>query len=384
MKIGFFTDTYLPVLDGVVVSIESARKTLEAMGHEVFVFAPQVKGYKDKNKNVFRFKSIKYIKEPEYRYALGMFPVDKKIRDLINLKMDIAHAHSPLSLGILAKFISEKQKIPLVYTHHTHYEEYIKAYFKEKIVLPYLAKEYTRWFCNRSDLVIAPSKKFKTILEKYGVKKRVKIDILPTGIDLEKFNKKESRATIENIKKKYKISKDKKIVLTVGRINKEKNIEFLLKAWQHVVKKRDDVELVVVGEGKRLKEMKKKYSNANFVGAIPHNEMPAIYDTADLFAFASLAETQGLVILESMASGLPVVVLKDEAFSGVVKNNINGFAVESKSVVKFAEKLNQILDDKRLFKKFSENALLTADNFSEKEIANKLLKIYQGLINSKK
>jgi 1,2-diacylglycerol 3-alpha-glucosyltransferase len=135
MKIGFFTDTYLPVVHGVEISIETFRKSLEKMGHKVFIYAPHAPGYKDKNPNVFRFQSIRVIEKPEMRLAFPFLPKDH-FGEIIDFKLDIAHAHTPFSMGLLAKYIADHQKIPLVYTHHTHYPEYAKFYLKEKVIAP--------------------------------------------------------------------------------------------------------------------------------------------------------------------------------------------------------------------------------------------------------
>ncbi|GAI38976.1 unnamed protein product, partial [marine sediment metagenome] len=151
MKIGFFTDTYLPVTHGVEVSIATFRKTLEAAGHQVYIYAPESPGYKDKNPNVFRFKSIRVIKKPEMRYAFDFLPIGHTFKEISRFKLDIAHAHTPFSLGLLAKYISGRQLIPLIYTHHTHYPEYAKVYLKEKVLLPRLAKVYSAWFSNLSN-----------------------------------------------------------------------------------------------------------------------------------------------------------------------------------------------------------------------------------------
>ena len=384
MRIGFFTDTYLPVVHGVEISIETFRKSLEARGHQVFIYAPESPGYKDKNSNVFRFKSRRVIKKPEMRFAFNFLPVDRRFKEISRFKLDIAHAHTPFGLGLLAKYISERQLIPLIYTHHTRYQEYAKTYLKEEIFFPYLAKVYSTWFCNFSDAVIAPSLKTKKLLRKFGVKKKIPIYILPTGIDLEVFKKslKEKR----DLRKKLKISPKKKILISVSRTSKEKNVEFLVKTFAKVLERRDDVLLLMVGEGPYLEQLKKVAKNLNitqsiiFAGRIPHEKIPAYYQAADIFLFASLTDTQGIVILEALACGLPVIALKDDVFGGVIEDGRNGFLIRRQSSRMFVQRINQLLDDASLYKKFSARAIKTAHNFSKESAVRRLIKIYKDQI----
>ena len=384
MRIGFFTDSYLPALHGVEISIESFRKTLESMGHEVYVYAPESPGYKDKNPNVFRFKSKRVIKNPEMRFAFDFLPIGRSFLEITRFKLDVVHAHTPFGLGFLAKFLSERQLIPLIYTHHTHYPEYAKIYFKEKVLLPYLAQVYTTWFSNISHAVIAPSLKMKKLLRNYGVKRKVPVYIMPTGVDLNIFKKSEKNR--QALREKLKISPETKVLLSVSRIGKEKNIEFLLKVFVEILKKKGDVLFLIVGDGPFLEQLKKMAQrlkiehNIIFTGRVSSQKVAAYYQAADIFLFASLTDTQGIVLLEALASGLPTVVLKDDAFSGVVLDNKNGFSVSPKIPKIFAKKAMTLLEDQELYKEFSTAAVGTASKFSDMNSAKNLLKIYEAQI----
>jgi len=387
MKIGFFTDTYLPIIHGVEISMETFRQVFEKMGHQVYIYAPHVPGYKDKNPNVFRFNSVKIVKEPEMRFAFPVFPQDA-FKEASKFKIDIAHAHTPFSMGLLAKYIAKKQKIPMVYTHHTHYPEYAKVYFKEKLLLPQLAKLYCAWFANMADTIIAPSEKIKKMVRTYGVKKTIPIQVVLTGINLDIF--KPSAQEGQKIKEKLNIPKQTKILLFVGRINKEKNVEFLIDVIKEISLKRQDFKLLMAGDGALIEELKEKINQLNisqfvqFVGKVPHKSVSQYYQAADLFCFPSLTDTQGIVLLEAMACGSPVVTLKDDAFFNVVKDNENGFMVSRQSVFLYAQKIIQLFDDQQLYKQFSIAAQDTAKKYSETSQAQKLIKIYQDLIDKKK
>lgn len=387
MRIGFFTDNYLPATDGVVISIEAFRKNLEKMGHEVYIYAPESPGYKDKSPRVFRFKSQKFIKDPEMRFAFNFLPVGHKFKNITRFKLDVVHAQTPFGMGLLAKYISNNQLIPLIYTHHTHYPEYVKFYLKEELLLPYLAKIYSSWFSNISDAIIAPSVKIKNLLRNYGVKNKVPIYILPSGIDLKIFKK--SLKNRKKLRKKLKIPAEKKVLISIGRMGKEKNVEFLLKSFAEILKEKKDVLLLLVGDGPYLQEFKDISDKLGishsviFIGKIPHKEIISYYQAGDVFIFSSLTDTQGIVILEALACGLPVVALKDEALTDIVLNNKNGFLVKNQSTKVFAEKIIKVLDDKVVYKKFSQKAIAIAKKFSEENVAKKLSEIYKRHLKKK-
>ena len=353
------------------------------MGHKVFIYAPHAPKYKDKGRNVFRFQSIKVIKKPEMRLALPFFPKNN-IGRIADFKLDIAHAHTPFSMGLLAKYIAENQKIPLVYTHHTHYPEYAKCYIKEKVITPFLAKLFSTWYSNSADAVIAPSYKMERLLIEYGVRKP--IHILPTGINLNFFKKTKAAGLL--IRKRLNIPKTSGVIIFVGRMGKEKNPEFLLESMAEILKKRKDVILLMVGDGPYLKEFQKLSQNLKiqnnviFTRAISHKEIPAYYQASDAFVFASLTDTQGIVILEAMACGLPIVALKDDAFKEMVIENKNGFLVKKLSPKIFGEKVLLILNNSNLQRKLSFSSKKIVKDFSELKQAKKLLSIYKSLIEN--
>ena len=386
MKIGFFTDLYLPSGSGVEISIESFRKNLENLGHEVYVFAPFSRGFKDTNPRVFRFHSLKVIKKPEIRLASPFLPVNSPdfLKKIKNLKLDVVHAQTPFTLGILGKYVARWQKIPILYTHHTQYPEYAKFYLKEKRLLPYLAQALVAWFSNISDGIIAPSYKIKKFLREYGVKKT--IYILPPGVDINLF--KQSPEERKNLREKLKISSETKLLLFVGRMGEEKNIEFLLSTLQEILTKNEiPVNLLIVGDGPYLKKLCQISRNlridsfVKFTGSVLYQDIPKYYQASDIFVFSSLTDTQGIVILEAMSTGLPVVALKDNAFKKIIINDKNGFLIDSKLGQKmFAKKVLTLLKNNFLYNKFSQAARQTAYLFSEKKQAEKLLNIYQDLI----
>ena len=387
MRIGFFTDTYLPALRGIEISIETFRKCFENLGHEVFIYAQKVPGYKDKNPNVYRFSSVLVNRAPQMRLVFPYFPRKTYQHALAN-ELDIAHIHSPFSVGLLGKHIAKKQNIPIVYTQHTRYPVHAKIYFHEHIVLPYLAKKISVWFANISNTTIAPSLKIKKILREYGVDKKVPIEVVLTGVDLQKFYPDAAQKNI--IRKKLNIGSGKKIALFVGSVNRVKNVDFIFDVFKKLLLKRKDIVLALAGDGDLRKELAaeakklKLTKNIKFLGVVPYKEIASHYQAADLFLFPSLTDTQGIVLLEAMACGVPVLTLKDDAFAGVVKDSHNGFIVPKQSIALFKNKIEQLIDHPDLYQTMSANAKATAAKFSREKEAEKMLAIYNNLLESHK
>ncbi len=385
MRIGFFVDSYLPNTFGIEVSIESFRKNLEKLGHQVFIFAPYFANYKDTNPRIFRFRSLKICEKPEMRVALPFLSDNiEQFKKVQELKLDIVHSHSPYTMGYLGKYAADKQGIPFVYTHHTQYSEYAKVYFKDKLILPRLAKMWSKLFANWADLVIAPSPKIEKMLREDGVEKR--IAVLPTGIDLSIFKK--SNKKRKEIREKLGIAPQTKVLFFAGRISEEKNVAFLIDALKETLKKRKDVRLLLAGLGPKpylRKLIKKAEENkvrafVRFLGLLPRKDMPSFYQAADIFVFPSLTETQGIVVLEADASGLPVVVLEDDAFKNIVVNNKNGFLIKNNSPSSFSAKILKILEDKDFYDKLSLGSRLIASRFSIEKQTEKLLNLYSSVL----
>lgn len=382
MNIGFFTDCYTPQVDGVVRSILLFKKSLEALGHRVFVFAPKkVKSEVEfaqnsaaDEKNVFRFQAINSVFIPGYPVA---FPLSLKTSYKISkLNLDIVHSHTPIMIGMLGNIVALSENIPNVFTYHTYYSEYAKHYWPIetfKNATSKMVEKFELFYCHRVNRVITPSLKLKEVLEKSGVKNE--ISVLPTGIDLNEFKS----GNGHRFRKKWRIEKTKKILLYVGRLGEEKNLEFLLE----VVKQINDKEiiLVIVGDGKNRPDLEKKAvafgikGNVLFCGFLERGQTIDAFLASDIFVFASRTDTQGLVLGEAAAAGKPVVMLRDKGLTNVVRNGFNGFEVEENARA-FGEKILRLLKDDILCAKMSKNSKNIVFDFSIDKQAKKLEKLY--------
>lgn len=380
MNVGMMTDTYIPQINGVATSVHLFKNYLESMGDKVYVFAPTVPS---EEPHTFKVNGLKFFFEPQHKFAIPLSQKILKISSKINL--DILHSHAPFSMGFQAIRLSEKIGIPHVHTYHTlltQYRHYLPMPLRptENAV-----KEFSMWFCNMADTVIAPTQKIKEELEDYGVK--IPIYVLPTGIDVKNFQ----RNLKYSIREKHGIPLTDKIVLFVGRIAKEKNIFFLLDAFLELHKRIKNVTLIIVGDGPEKFDLFHKANHMGirdkivFTGYVPREEIVEYYRQSDLFAFASVTETQGLVVLEALASGLPVVAVAKEGIADVLVNGKGCLLIDEPALDSFVDNMEKILKNEILRMKFSDEGINYVNQYwSMDTMAIKLREIYQETLFSSK
>jgi len=380
MNIGIFTDTYKPNINGVVTSIENKKQELEKLGHTVYIFSPKEPGYTETEKNVFSIPSIKFILQPEYRLTS---PIDPKLVKLVKkLKLNIIHVETPFTVGSVGRVMARKFKVPVVHTYHTLFPEYVHYLKLPVVITKPIAEKISAHFCNRCDHIISPSTDVKTQLLRYGVKKP--ITVVPSGISFDETNKCYDRTLRESLG----IKTEEKVLLFVGRLGKEKNIEFLIESFSKLKKVNHTLKLLLVGDGpyKGVLEAQIKRLGLEkeviFAGYIPREEVYRYYATADMFVFASVTETQGLVILEAMFCGLPVVAVKASGVEDMVEDSVSGFLTPL-DINAFNEKVLEVIGNPELQKKFIENGEKRAQDFSPENTFRKIFDIYQSCIDEK-
>jgi len=377
LEIGFFTDTYTPQINGVTTSIQIFQQELEKLGHNVYIFAPTPK-LKDDSINIFRIVSIPFIFQPEFRLATPYsWHIDQRIKQL---KLDIIHAHTPFSLGFFGKYVAENKNIPFIQTFHTLYPEYlhyILGPMGKNQLAKFGAKKLVRFLYNRSDLVIAPSKKIKDYLTSCGIEKP--IEVISTGIDLDKFHNINNKI----FRQKYSLDLEDKFLIYIGRLGKEKNLEFLLQVIKLIKDKR--VKLLIIGDGPEKENLIKKAKQLKiaqrviFLGYLPRKIIPYALQSSDIFVFTSKTETQGLVLLEAEASKKPIIALNDAVIEEFVQNNYNGFITEP-DIHQFAQKIDYLLNNPKIYQKFANNSYKIAQRYSASKQAKKLVKVYKKLV----
>lgn len=381
MNIGFFTDSYRPYTSGVVRSIELFAREFNARGHEVYIFGPDYPliHYPREDK-VFRFASIPAPTMPEFSIPI---PFSAQLgTTLRRINLEVIHVHSPFLLGRLGAYAARQYGLPLIFTFHTLYEQYVHYLPVAQQTTKLMVQTIGRDFCNRCDLVIAPSRLVENYLREIGV--TVKVAVIPTGIDLKEFEDTDSRWLQTN----FQVSPTERILLFVGRLGKEKNIIFLLESFYRVQQEISDLRLVIVGGGPREEELRRlciKFGidgKVIFTGILPRNQIVHCYAAADLFVFPSVTETQGLVIAEAKAAGLPVVAIRAFGAAEMVRHGEDGLLAEH-SLEQFSGSIIRLLRDRSLYEKMSRNALINAGELSSSSSAEKLLAQYEHLLESK-
>lgn len=382
MNIGFFTNTYLPAINGVTIAIEDYRKQLEKQGHHVFIFAAEHLGWKDENPNVFRFKSIDFNYKESYPLPIVYSPRIGKVVKKLNL--DIIHAHQFFLSGQIAWYHAKKLNLPLVFTYHTRYDLYTHYTPLPKELAKSLVQSLSTFYANSCDAVIAPTESIKDLLLGYKVKKP--IFVISSGVDINKFQNINDK---EKIRKKYNIDQGKILLLTVSRLGQEKNISFLLKAFQKINETRKDICFMVVGDGPEKENLVKESKELGltekiiFTGRIANRKISLYYTASDIFLFSSLSETQGVIFVEAMASGIPTVAIKANGVKDIITDEETGF-LTSGNVDDFSQAVLKLIDNKNLRKKMSRKAKEEAQNFSIERSTEKLLSFYQTTMEQKK
>jgi glycosyltransferase involved in cell wall biosynthesis len=383
MHIAFFTNYYYPVLNGVVRSVASFRKVLMEQGHNVFVFAQADGGYKDNEPFIFRYPSL-----PLSGDVSAALPVSSFVDQLLPaLKLDIIHTHHPVLLGRTAARKAAELNIPLVFTFHTQYWEYTHYVpFPQDAIQEFLKNAIHRWledYVQKCQHLVIPSESMRDILvREYGLQDR--FTVVPTGTDLEPF----LRADGKSLRQKMNWQEET-ILISVGRLALEKNWDTLLRAFARAQSGHQGLRLVLIGEGpdkESLQDLTAELGIADrvtFIGALPFEDVPAYLKAADAFIFASVTETQGLVTVEAMAAGLPVVAVDGSGTRDIVKDGQEGFLVRNDAGA-LAQGIDKLLCDPERMKRFGDHALRKARKFDVHELGKQMISVYEQAIQDKK
>lgn len=379
MKIGIFTDSFRPYTSGVVRSIELFSREFSDKGHEVYIFGPDYPlKHPPREEGVFRFISVPAPSFPDFSLPIPIsFQLGATIR---RLGLDIIHAQSPFMLGRLGARAARRHRLPLIFTFHTLYDQYVHYFPFAEQTSRQVVQAISRDFCNRCNAVVAPSQLVVNYLKRIGV--TVSLYNIPTGVDLREF-----AYTDENwLVTRHGADPAEKILLFVGRLGKEKNVFFLLEAFQRVQKHFPRTRLVLVGRGPEEKALRSRASEmglgskVTFTGMLNRDEIVHCYASADLFVFPSVTETQGLVIGEAKAVGLPVVAVRAFGPAEMVEHEKDGFLTDP-TQESFSNAIFTLLRDGELRSRMGSKAMQNVRNVSSAHCAEKMLDLYRHLID---
>lgn len=383
MRIGIFTDSYPPYINGVSTSIVMLKNALEKKGHQVFVVTVNAEKmsykYEDENK-IIRIPGIP-IGIYDYRLT-GIYPL-RAIDKIKKWNLDIIHSHTEFGVGTFARLMAKQLNIPLVHTYHTMYEDYVyyitHGYFDgtSKKIVEYL----TKFYCDKTatELIVPTEKTYKLFKEKYKYDRN--IHIIPTGIETERFKiEKQDYVYVDEIRKKYSINKDDFVILFVGRLADEKSVDLLIDSQADFIKENKNCKLLIVGDGPDINQYKKQTkklkieNNVIFTGKVDWDKVPFYYAAASVFATASRTETQGLTVIEAFSASLPVIAADDPSFSNIVIDDLNGYLFKNKK--QYKKQMLKLINDKELCKRLGRQASISSEQYSSKYFAERVLDVY--------
>ena len=393
MRIGIFTESYPPLVNGVSTSIVMLQRALEKQGHEVFIVTvgENTKYKLENDGKILRLPSINIAHLYDYK-ATSVYPI-KAINIIKKMNLDIIHTNVEFTIGVFARVLSVQLGIPLVHTYHTNWEDYTHYVTKNIKVLDKLSKEAIKYLsgflCDKTatELIVPTKKIYDIFKDKYKFKKN--IHILPTGIETyryyrENFNQKD----INKLRKFLNIKKKDFIVLTVSRLAQEKSVDKLIINHKKIIAKYPNIQLLIVGDGPdidKLKQLSIKYNlknNVIFTGKIAHSDIPLYYQLGDVFVTASKTETQGLTVVEAMSASIPVIAINDESFKNAVIDDLSGFLYNTDE--EYISYIFRLYEDKDLYERLSRQARILSNDFSSDIFATKVLKVYEEAIENYK
>ncbi|HEY9103400.1 glycosyltransferase [Chitinimonas sp.] len=380
MRVLMVSDVYFPRVNGVSTSIQTFRREMPAQGVQIDLIAP---AYPDTSaeEGIHRIPSRYLAFDPEDR-LMQRHAIRLQLPELTSRGYDLVHIQTPFIAHYAGLELASKMQLPVVTTYHTFFEEYLHHYAK---LLPasltrLVARRFSRGQCNATDGVIAPSLAMRDALHSYGV--TAPIEIIPTGIPLAQF----SVGDGADFRARHGIAADREVALFVGRVAHEKNIDMLLEVTARLARQRPRFLLVIAGEGPALGHLKAKVAKLGITGHVLFlgymdraRELPNCYRAADVFAFASTTETQGLVLLEAMAMGLPVVAIPAMGARDILQPGLGCLCAEN-TVEDFAAKLAQLLDQPTLRAELAEQAAVYATSWSAPATAERLAAFYRRIL----
>ena len=355
MRVGIFTESYPPLVNGVSTSILMLEHALTKLGHEVFIItvSDNKKDYVlENNGHILRLPSVNLANCYDYKMT-SVYPI-KAVNMIKKMNLDVIHSNVEFTIGC-------KKLL-----------KYLVVFFEDKTV---------------TELIVPSNKIYNLFKDKYKFTKN--IHIIQTGIETSKFYKENfNQKDINSLKKKLGIKKKDFVVMTVSRLAKEKSVDRIINNHKELVKKYSNMKLLIVGDGPDIDKLKDEAKSLGvsdsviFTGKVPLSDIPIYYQLGNVFVTASKSETQGLTVVEAISSSLPVVAVKDDSFVNSVIEDFNGFVFTDDE--KYINSISKLYEDKELYNRLSNQSRLLSEDFSSEYFALKVLKVYETAIENYK
>lgn len=377
MKVLITTDLFTTETNGVVTSVKNLTEELEKLGHEVRILTVSEEMKSRREKNVYYIKSVPFKVYPDVRMPLSYR--HKLIKELIEWEPEVIHSQCEFFSFQFALYISKMTKAPIVHTYHTLYEQYAHYLIPGKHLGKYVVKTVSRKRLKGVTTIIAPTQKVKKALASYGIENTIRV--VPSGIDLEQHKKSMPSDERSQMRQKLGISDNEKVLINLGRLGDEKNLDELMSFFTDVVKRHDDVKFLLVGDGparKRLKHMAKELKISDkviFTGMVEPTEVQKYYKLGDVFVSASTSETQGLTYVEAAANGLPLVCRADLCLKGIIYEGQNGYEYTCKK--DFLRKMELVLNDDEWRRKAGKKSKEVAHLYDKSLFGISIEKVYK-------
>ncbi|HAA44233.1 MAG: group 1 glycosyl transferase [Halomonas sp. 54_146] len=383
LRVVMVSNNYFPFVSGVSVSVDRLRNGLRALGHTIQLIVPRYRETWQDDRSLQRIPTLMAFGEKgEFRLTN---PFNARFRRCLRaFKPDLIHVHHPFWLGSMGLFMGRRLKVPVIYTYHTRLEHYAHfvplpgALFRN-LISHYLIKH----FANRCQGVIVPTYSAEEYLRMIGVKTSALVQ--PTGIDVERFAHVEA-SELTALRERLNLDPSRSILISVSRISKEKNIGFMLEALAELqAQGHDDFHLLLIGDGPDRAALQTQIetltltSRVTLVGMVPPDQMALYYHLGDIFVFASTSETQGMVILEAMSAGLPVVAVRSSGIDDVVRQGVNGFKTPQNRQA-WGQKVVELKDNAELRQQLGHNACRFAQDFDIANFASAVATFYAEVL----
>ena len=384
MRIAIFTETYLPQINGVVTHIKILKEGLEALGHTVLIVTADSKAHTHYLKDNVLHCPAHNLKRI-YNLDLAS-PVSRtRLKYLREFRPDIIHVHNEFSIGLSGMAIAKILKVPLVYTLHTMYDDYI-YYIAPKPLIPLtkkLSHRYFRMFPQNAAVVTGPSKKCQEYTYEIGSDK--KVEVIPNPVELDAFAPQTSTPQQRaQIREQYHIPQDATVACFVGRLGREKSVDVLLRFWAQEMKPQDNMRLLIIGDGPEKEPLEQLAQQLGitdtviFTGKVLHPDLPPYIHTCDIYVTASLSDTNSISMLEGMAGGLPVLQLYDELNADQVTDGVNGYMF--RDAAEMGQRLRQIRDmEPEELQKLKTSVIQSVKNSGAQTLANYIQTIYYNI-----